>query len=64
MAAISLSIQFVVNVTGKAGDDAKNCLANRDCVVACNLNATLPLAAALHINSGSVVHGLLHSITI
>ena len=64
VAAVSLSIQFVVNVTGKAEDDAKNCLKSGDCVVACNLNATLPLSAALHINSGSVAHGLLHSITI
>lgn len=64
VAAVSLSIKFVVNVTGRAEDDAKTCLLNGDCTIACDLNATLPIAAALHVDKGSVLHGLLHSITI
>jgi len=58
---LSLSIQFVVNVTGDASTtDVKKCLKAQACVVATDLNMTLPLSLALKVNSTTVL-GLLHS---
>jgi hypothetical protein len=62
VAALSLSIQFVVNNTGQ-GDPVKECIALKRCVVACNLNATLPLSVALNIQD-NFLRGLLHTISI
>lgn len=61
MTVLSLSIKFVVNVTGDSSTtDVNKCLEKQACVVATDLNMTLPLSATLKLNSTSV-QGLLHS---
>lgn len=64
VAALSLSVKFVVNVTASVNQTAVECLETGDCVIATDLNITLPLAIAAHIDSGSIMHGLVHSISI
>lgn len=62
---ISLSAKFVVNVTGDIDtSDVKECLNQEKCVVGCNLNITLPLSAAIYIEAGSILKGLIHSVGI
>lgn len=55
---LSLSVQFAVNVTGKPLP-ADQCLKSGDCVIACNLNMTLPVSLALKLGN-KVAIGLLH----
>ena len=46
--AISLSIKFVVNNTGKV-EPIHDCIKGGRCIIACDLNATLPFSAVIHI---------------
>lgn len=46
---ISLSVKFVVNVT-ESIQNRTQCIEEKGCVVACNLNMTLPLSLALNLN--------------
>jgi len=46
---ISLSVKFVINVT-ETIQDRTQCIEEKGCVVACNLNMTLPLSLALNLN--------------
>lgn len=55
---LSLSVKFAVNVTGKPLS-AEDCLKSGDCVVACDLNMTLPVSVALKLGS-KLAFGLLH----
>ena len=65
VAALSLSVKFVVNVTQDTSDkDVYECLANGNCVVGCDLNMTIPLSAALGIHNGPLLKGLINSITV
>jgi hypothetical protein len=58
---LSLSIKFVVNVTGDAStSDVNKCIEAKACVVGTDLNMTLPLSLALKVNSTTVL-GMLHS---
>lgn len=52
-------MQFVVNVTGR-GDSVDECVGKGDCVVACDLNVTLPLSAALYGSGGLYLNGLVN----
>lgn len=45
---LSLSIKFVVKLTDKPVN-ASECIAKGECVVACDLNMTLPLSLSLKI---------------
>jgi hypothetical protein len=56
---LSLSVKFGVNLTGKPLP-ADQCLASKDCLIACDLNMTLPLSASLKAGS-KLAYGLLHS---
>jgi heterodisulfide reductase subunit A-like polyferredoxin len=62
VSVLSFSVKFVVKLTKKPMSTTE-CLAAGDCVVACDLNITLPLSLALNINSEKVV-GLLQSLSI
>lgn len=55
----SLSVKFVVNVTGSISN-ATECIEKKQCEIACDLNITLPLSMALKLNKTDIV-GLLHS---
>lgn len=55
---VSLSVKFAVNVTEKPLAPEK-CLQSGDCVVACDLNMTLPLSVSLRTGSRLAL-GLLH----
>lgn len=46
--AVSVSIKFVVNNTGRV-EPINECIQGGRCIVACDLNATLPFSAAVHI---------------
>lgn len=56
---ISLSVKFAVNVTEKFLTP-EECLKTGDCVVACDLNMTLPVSLALKLGS-KLAMGLLHN---
>lgn len=56
---LSLSIKFAVNVTG-APLPMDQCLASGDCVIACDLNMTIPVSVALKLGS-KLAFGLLHN---
>lgn len=58
---LSLSIKFVVNVT-ETIQDRKQCIEEQGCVVACDLNMTLPLSMSLNLNISHAL-GLLHSVS-
>lgn len=45
---MSLSIKFVVKLTDKPLNETE-CIGNGECVIACDLNMTLPLSLALRI---------------
>jgi hypothetical protein len=55
---LSLSVKFAVNVTGKPLP-ADECLKTGDCVIACDLNMTLPVSVAAKLGS-KLALGLLH----
>jgi hypothetical protein len=56
---LSLSVKFGVKLTDKVMPiDA--CLASGDCVIACDLNMTLPVSVSLKVGS-KVALGLLHN---
>ena len=55
---LSLSVKFAVNVTGK-NLTPEQCLQSGDCVVACDLNMTLPVSIALKLGD-KLAMGLLH----
>jgi len=57
---ISLSVKFVVNIAGKT-NDATECLLKNECVVACNLNITLPLSLSLSITALKLYRALIHT---
>jgi hypothetical protein len=55
-------VKFVVNVTGKTSDVAE-CIEKGNCVVACNLNMTLPLSLAMSITSLKMYRALIHTLS-
>jgi hypothetical protein len=59
---LSLSIKFVVKLTDMQVKTT-DCIASGDCVVATDLNMTLPLSLAMQLNEENVM-GLLHSVSI
>ena len=59
---LSLSIKFVVKLTDRKVNTSE-CISSGDCVVATDLNMTLPLFLAMRLNEQNVV-GLLHSVNL
>ena len=58
---VSLSVKFVINVT-ETIQDRTQCIEEKGCVVACNLNMTLPLSLALNLNE-TFAQGMLHGVS-
>jgi len=48
ISVLSLSIKFVVNVTGEIVDPVE-CIKEKGCAIACDLNMTMPLSVALNL---------------
>lgn len=64
-AVLSVSIKFVVYLTGDSSTyEVHDCIKSKDCVVGCNLNITIPFSAALYIESGALLKGLIHNVGI
>lgn len=59
---MSLSVKFVVNVTGSTSN-VTDCIEKSDCVIACDLNMTLPLSASVKLNKTDI-KGLLQSVSL
>lgn len=59
---LSLSVRFVVNNTGVPGQNETQCIAEGKCIVACNLNMTLPLSAAVKVDR-NLLYGLIHAVS-
>ena len=57
---INLAVKFVVNITQNPHEDADQCIKSKGCIIACNLNMTLPLSLSLRLNQRSAF-GLLHT---
>ena len=62
VSVVSLSVKFVVNVTGNI-DNGTECIQKGFCEVACDLNITLPISLSLKVNKTSVV-GLVHNLNL
>ena len=59
---MSLSVKFVVNVTGTT-PNVTDCLVRKDCVTACDLNITLPLSLSLQMNKTDLL-GFIQSVAL
>ena len=56
---LSLSVKFVVDLEGNSTNKTQ-CIEDQDCVVACDLNMTIPLSLALKA-SLTTITAMLHS---
>jgi hypothetical protein len=61
VSVLSLSVKFVVNNTGKIAN-ATECIEKKACIVACDLNMTLPLSLAMNINK-KTIRAIVHSLS-
>jgi hypothetical protein len=59
--ALSVSVDFIVNNTGSTAD-VNECLKNRDCIIATELNITLGVSASVRSGQINTWSGLLQSI--
>lgn len=63
LSALSVSADFVVNITDKTGNITE-CFLRKTCESAVKLNITLGLSAGIHFPSFNLVKGLIQNIQI
>jgi hypothetical protein len=64
LSALSVSIKFVVNETGSELQPVQECINQGKCVVAADLNATIPFSIAINIGAENTLTGLVQTMGI